>query len=53
MEGVAKVLAESLQLKNDSHALFLTELRLTGHTRVPAAKAWLEWARAVEGMGRS
>lgn len=39
-----------LKLKNNPLALFPTELPLTGHTRVPAAKVVLEQARPLEGI---
>ena len=53
VEGMAKVLAEAPQLKNESLSLFPTELPLTGSTRPAAAKRGvLEQARTVEGIAK-
>lgn len=41
VEGMAEVLAEALQLRNDPLAPFPMELPLTGHTRVSATNLGL------------
>ena len=51
VEGMAEVLVEALQLKNDPLAPFPTELPLTMPTRSWwAARVWLEQVGVVEGM---